>query len=250
MDSTNTFRFDWRIGVLLTFVFGTLIAMFSMSPISQDLSYHSFADQRSLLGIPHGLDVLSNIPFLLAGLFGVWLVSRPRFHSLPKGWLVLFVGISFVSFGSSFYHWMPNNDSLVWDRLPMTIGFMGLFVALIGEYVDEGIARKILIPALALGVFSVGYWHFTDDLRLYAWVQIMSLSVIVVFLSIYKSRFTHSWVLLLALGLYVLAKVTESYDAAIFDLVQGAISGHSIKHLLAATGCFAIVQYLGKRRPK
>ena len=40
-------------------------------------SYHVFADQRTLFGIPNALNVLSNIPFLLVGMWGVlWLIGR------------------------------------------------------------------------------------------------------------------------------------------------------------------------------
>lgn len=42
---------------------------------------------------------------------------------------VLFAGVLLTSAGSTWYHLAPTNDSLVWDRLPMTLGFMGLFAA-------------------------------------------------------------------------------------------------------------------------
>jgi hypothetical protein len=70
-------------------------------------------------------------------------------------WYVLFAGITLVSFGSAYYHWSPNDTILFWDRLPMTIGFIGLLVALFGEYIAQRLSRFLLIPALLLGVGSV-----------------------------------------------------------------------------------------------
>ena len=38
-----------------------------------------------------------------------------------------------VAIGSSYYHWKPSNSRLVWDRLPMTVGFMSLVAVVISE---------------------------------------------------------------------------------------------------------------------
>ena len=37
---------------------------------------HDFADQRALWGIPHALDVLSNLPFAIAGWWGLATLRR------------------------------------------------------------------------------------------------------------------------------------------------------------------------------
>ena len=59
----------------------TLIAILSigqMPPISQDMTYHNFADTELLFGIPNAGNVLSNIPFIIVGLYGLWYVSQNR----------------------------------------------------------------------------------------------------------------------------------------------------------------------------
>ncbi|MBT3812899.1 MAG: hypothetical protein HOE45_04700 [Gammaproteobacteria bacterium] len=54
-----------------------------------------------------------------------------------------------VAAGSSYYHWNPNNQTLVWDRLPMTICFMSLFVALLGGCPRiEAVARESLFESV------------------------------------------------------------------------------------------------------
>ena len=238
----------WRLATLAAFILATLGGTMVFDPIPQDAAYHTFADQRPYLGIPNFFDVISNIPFALVGLVGLRAAQRLGSESAKAAWFALFVGVVCVSAGSAYYHWAPNNQSLVWDRLPMTIGFMGLLVALLGEYIDVRLVKFALTPAVLVGASSVLYWHVTDDLRFYAWIQFMPLGVVAFLLICFASRFTHSWLLIVALAWYVLAKLCESYDAAIFQMLQKTVSGHTIKHLLAAAGCLTLVALLDKRR--
>ena len=46
----------------------------SKPPLSQDPNYHNFSDQRAILGINNGLDVLSNLAFLVVGIWGLVIV--------------------------------------------------------------------------------------------------------------------------------------------------------------------------------
>ena len=39
---------------------------------------------------------------------------------------MFFLGLFLTGFGSGYYHWEPTNDTLVLDRLPMTILFAGV----------------------------------------------------------------------------------------------------------------------------
>jgi hypothetical protein len=131
----------------------------------------------------------------------------------------------------------------------MTIAFTGLFVALLAEYVHTRLGDVLLVPMLLLGLFSVLYWERADDLRLYIWVQLIPLLTIPAVMLLFHARYSHSWLLAPALGLYVLAKVAEIYDREFFGFTGGALSGHSLKHVLAAAGCFTILWMLRVRRP-
>jgi len=129
----------------------------------------------------------------------------------------------------------------------MTIGFMGLFVALLGEYIDERL-RILLLPAILIGLSSVLYWYLFDDLRFYIWVQLIPLLTIPIIMALFPARYSHQSLLLAALSLYVLAKVSEYFDAQIFKGTDGFMSGHTIKHFLSALGCVFIVLMLHKRK--
>ncbi len=243
----SLFKIHWRQLLTVLVVVGSLALLMSQKPFGQSAEYHNFADKRAFFGIPNFLDVASNFAFLIVGIAGLSVCFRNRLGSLRNAWIILFAGVTLVSVGSAYYHLNPNNQTLVWDRLPMTIGFMGLFVALLGEYISERLGG-LLVPALLLGGASVLYWHWFDDLRFYIWVQLIPLLTIPVVMISYRARYSHQWMLLAALGCYALAKISEVGDENIFRWSQGIISGHTIKHLLSALGCLFILLMLQKRK--
>lgn len=234
--------------LLLALVLGSLLAVMLQAPIEQDLVYHHFMDVRTLFGIPNFFNVISNLPFLLVGVAGIFLCQRQALGALKPAWLCFFLGLALVSVGSAYYHLNPDNQSLLWDRLPMTLGFMGLFAALLGEFVHPKLAQYGLLPLIAVGLSSVLIWHYFDDLRFYAWVQFMPLLVIPALLLLYRKRYSHSYLIILALLFYVLAKFLEAFDAQIFLLLQNEMAGHAIKHVFAAIGGAMILWMLSVRR--
>lgn len=231
-------------------------AVFSIDPIPQDPTYHAFADTRTFLGVPYFWNVASNIPFLLVGGAGVYyLKSKNRPGMLPElyiAYLVFFAGIFLTGFGSAYFHYAPDNDALVWDRLPMTIGFMGLFTIIIGEHISLPAAKLMLIPLLIIGAASVVYWGVTEargtgDLRPYAIVQFLPMLLIPLILLIYRSVFDGVDILWFVIVLYALSKLFEYFDAAVFEF-GGLISGHSVKHVVAAMAPLVFLNGLNSRR--
>ncbi len=239
----------WREGLLFLVVALSLIGYMSRESMPQDLAYHNFADKRVVVGIPNLANVLSNVPFLVVGAIGLALCLRRRTAGTSISWTTFFLGTALVCFGSGYYHLTPNSATLVWDRLPMTVAFMGLFVALLSEQIDKSLDRLLLVPALIVGLASVAWWRYADDLRFYYWVQLVPLLVIPALLAIFPPRYTHRAYLLYGLGFYVLAKIAEIFDQAIFGLTSNTISGHSIKHLLAAFGPLFVYLMLTRRKP-
>lgn len=236
-----------QLWLLLGLVVATLILILFLSPIPQDPEYHRFADARRYFDIPNFFNVISNIFFLFVGMAGVRFSLRTELGRAQRAWLVFFAGVTLVSAGSTYYHWHPENTTLIWDRIPMTMAFMALFVALLSEHIDMAILPRLLLPAVLLGLASVAYWAWQDDLRFYAWVQFFPLLVLPLVMWLFRSRYTHQQMMLLALFWYVLAKVLELADKPIFDLLHGLISGHALKHIAAAIGCLMILRMLQHR---
>ncbi|HEX2197675.1 MAG TPA: ceramidase domain-containing protein, partial [Burkholderiales bacterium] len=206
--------------------------------------YHHLADQRTLLGIPHFWNVASNLPFLIIGALGLALLRR-RPAGASLAWAVTFGGTALVCFGSAYYHLDPSDATLVWDRLPIGVAFMGLFAALIGEHsrID---GNRLLLPLIVLSSGAVYWWRFTGDLSLWVWVQLapMLATILVLFL---PGRYSHRRYLAYALGWYVLAKALELRDAQVMAWTGGALSGHSLKHLAAAAGVLCLYAMLRMR---
>lgn len=222
----------------------------SRQAFGQDQAYHGFVDQRTLLGIPQCLNVVSNLPFLLVGVLGLRFVSKTTMPERPA-WAIFFAGVAATAFGSAYYHLDPTNATLVWDRLPMTLAFMGLFSAIISERLASKVGRRLLTPLVFFGAGSVLYWHITElhgtgDLRLYYLVQFYPMLTIPLLLLLYPARYTRTIDLYVTLGLYVLAKIVEHMDAAIYGL-GGIVSGHTLKHLLAALAAYWILRMLRTR---
>lgn len=238
----------WRHAMLAILIFGSLIWILSLEPITQNTGYHSFADTRNILGIPSCFDVVSSVPFLAIGILGLRFCVRTKAGAVQRAWVSLFLGVGLAGIGSVWYHLNPTNESLVWDRLPMTIGFMGLFMALLGEYVSSRLVTRFLGVAILYGLATVLYWHWTGDLRPYYWVQLVPFLTIPAVIVLFRSNYSHQWLLIAAFGWYVLAKIAESYDMEIFRNTHEVVSGHTLKHLLAAAGCSSILLMLQRRK--
>ena len=132
--------------------------------IPQPQAYHSFADQRSFMGIPNFGPVVSNFPFALVGIWGIIFLLRPssaptsaHFIDSRERWpyLVAFVGILLTAFGSSYYHLDPNNARLVWDRLPIMVALTATAAAVIAERVEIRTGLLLLPVFLFVGIASV-----------------------------------------------------------------------------------------------
>jgi hypothetical protein len=249
-----------RRGVLIAASLFVMLAAATAAPIPQPAEYHEFADRRTMLAVPNGLDVLSNLPFAIVGVAGLVATLRGRrngtgvFDDPWDRWpyVALFAGVALTSAGSAYYHYAPDNARLVWDRLPMTVGFMGLLTALLAERVSRPAARALFLPLLTAGVLSVAYWHWSEtrlagDLRPYLAVQLGSLLLVVLVLALFPKRRHGTGYLVAGLIGYGAAKGLELWDANVYAMLGGAVSGHTLKHLAAAAGVWCLVAGLKAR---
>jgi hypothetical protein len=250
-----------RIWLVCEVLLASVVAVLFLPRIPQAANYHVFADARTLFGIRNCLDVISNIPFLLVGILGLRFLlgtgasGEHRFLDSREHWpyLLFFLGVTLVFFGSSYYHAEPGNERLVWDRLPITLAFMALLSAVIAERISVTAGLRSLPPLLIVGTGSVLYWRVTElrgwgDLRFYGIVQFGSLLAILLLLALFPPRYTRSMDFAGALGFYALAKILESLDRQIFSLGH-VVSGHALKHLAAALSAYWILRMLKRRNP-
>lgn len=224
-----------------------------LNPFAQDPAYHVFADSRTLLGIPNFWNVVTNLPLLVVGAWGLMVVARrPRFaKSLPYVWTAFFSGLLLTAFGSGYYHLGPDHASLAWDRAAMTIGFMGLFTLVIGEYLSVAWANRLLVPLLLIGVGSVYYWLWTEargagDLRPFGLVQFLPMLIVPLIMLLRRGRSDLAPWLVGMMVFYAGAKIVEYYDAPIYAAGQ-LMSGHALKHVLAALAGASLLLGLHRR---
>lgn len=133
---------------------------------SQPLDYHYHLDTRPGyhcgFKIPNYWDVVSNLIFAVFGLLGfalccIYLPNKAMSEDEKNSWYAFFVGFFLVSFGSAYYHWRPNNWTLVWDRVPMTMAFMANYFT--AQRVFLPASETSLIGNLILGLLSIFLWH-------------------------------------------------------------------------------------------
>jgi hypothetical protein len=230
------------------------LALF-LPAMPQPLAYHDFADKREAYGIENFLDVTSNLAFTLAGLAGLVAVLRRRtcFEQPAERWpyLVFAVGVLLTGAGSCYYHLEPNNETLFWDRLPMTISFMSLIAAQIVDRVDVRAGLVALVPMLLVGVLTAVYWIVTErqgrgNVMPYGVLQAWAVLVLLKLVVFHPSRYTHGHLIYAVFAGYALAKVFEHFDREIFELT-GVVSGHTLKHVAAGVAGLPVVWMLWKR---
>jgi len=239
-----------KLGWLLLFTVACAVAAFVAPPIAQPLSYHAFADRREVLGIPRFFDVASNVAFLAAGVLGLVVIGvrREAFASRAERWpyVVFFVGLVMTSLGSAYYHLAPDNARLVWDRLPITLTLAGLLLSQVGDRVSVRAANALLVLAIAIGALTVWYWHVTDNLMPYAIAQGYAAIATFALAIAFPSRYTRGSDLYWTFAWFVVAKLCETFDDAIFRILH-VVSGHTLKHLAAAAAGFVVCAMLARR---
>lgn len=158
------------------------------------------------------------------------------------------VALVLTAMGSSYYHLAPDNARLVWDRLPIALACAGL---LVGVRAENGAGINAPLWALLLGAggaLSVGWWYATEqlgqgDLRPYLLLQLLPLVLIPLWHAIHRAPRQVRIAFGMAVILYGMAKAAELNDHAIFASIRW-LSGHTIKHGLAALASCILVHHL------
>lgn len=237
-----------KVRLLLGFAVLVLSATLFVPPIAQDLAYHEFADTDLILGVPNMWNVISNLPFILFGVYGLLAVQRLCDDRLPNDYQtiarLMFAGLVLTGFGSGYYHLAPSNETLVWDRLPMTIAFMAFFSFVVAIHINQRTGRVLLWPLIVVGMSSVLYWAYSEsigagDLRFYAVIQFLPMVLIPIIVLVFPARGYRPFYIWCVILIYISAKLAEYFDLQIYDLM--GLSGHSLKHLLASLSAIAFL---------
>lgn len=222
---------NWSLNIACAGLFWAIAAITSV--LKQDLAYHKFAgdglrSQCFCCKIPNAANVLSNLPFAIVGIIGLVVAEAPA-EAPALAWLGFCWGSILVAFGSAYYHWQPNNQTLVWDRLPMTLCTTSISWVVLEKYVELNTGD--LVWWWFLGIYSVLYWAEHDDLRFYAFMQYFPVLGVLA-LSLWAPIPGFSWIIVAAIVLYIVARGCEYFDYWFWERL--GVSGHVLKHVLCA----------------
>lgn len=210
---------------------------------------HPFVDARTFWGIPNTLDVLSNVPLSLAGLWGL-LALRGRVLPVAtrSAAQVFFAGLLLTGWGSAVYHWTPDAAGLVVDRLGMAVTFAGALALAVAERVGQPPVPATLWTTLVLAVVSALLPLSHGNVLPWALLQYGGVAL-VVWCATWRPVDGAIGVRIGALiGWYALAKALELGDAAVFHATGELVSGHSLKHIAAALAAAPVLAAL-QRQP-
>ncbi len=229
--------------LLIAAVLALLAAVFGPS-VAQHDHYHTFADQRDLLGLPFAMDVLSNLPFAIAGLLGLVMLVRSPKQPQRNYAVLFFAGLIVTAIFSTLYHLNPNNDTLALDRLGMVAGFAGMLGLATAQRISARAGVATTAAVLLLGPVAVAVWAASANLLPWALLQGGAMVMLLV-LSLCKPLLTvpSAFVvnLLPVIAFYTVAKLLELGDHQVFELTNHLISGHSLKHTVAALAAWPVL---------
>ena len=247
------------LGLWLLTIAVAVLAWALLPRIPQPLQYHQFADRHACFGLSGCFDIVSNALFALAGLAGLHFLSgktarRRAFidslEALP--YRLFFFAAILVALGSGYYHLAPDNSRLVWDRAAISLALMSLFSAIICERVSIAAGLRLLPLLFAAGLGSVYYWGWSEargngDLRAYGMIQFYPMLLIPLLLWLYPPRYSGDKDIFTVIALYLLALLCDFLDYPIAALT-GEVSGHTVKHVIAALAMYWVVVRLRRRR--
>jgi hypothetical protein len=229
------------LAILAALTLATVVGLLAWGAVPLDTSQHQYADQRRWFGLPNALNVLANLPLLLAGVWG-WHASRSSSWpaALREPWQAFHLCVAGGSLVAAAYHAVPNDIGFLLAQLAMSAAFVMLTVGMLAERVSArfgsrtglaAAAALLVVTATAVG-FGVGATGSTD-LRPFLLLQLLPVLLIPAGALSLPGRYTRSADWMIMLAVYALAKAFELADAAIF-MSTGWISGHALMHLSLA----------------
>ncbi len=218
--------------------------------VHQPGSYHHFADQRALWQLPTALDVLSNLPFAFAGIIGwivLWRMPSRALGNVERAMVALFfTGLLLTAFASAWYHLAPDDPGLAVDRCGMAVAFAGLLGLAAAGRISGRAGAWLGLAVLLLGPLAARSALHTGNVLPWAVLQFGGMALIVMLVPRHSrhAALPVRWGLVMLA--YAVAKLLELSDREVFELTAQWVSGHTLKHVIAAFAAAPVIYALWK----
>lgn len=228
----------------------TVMGLLAWGPVALGGHAHAHADVRAWAGVPNAVNVLTHLPLLPLGVWGLWRLAALRGHdALRPAWALFFACQMLATLGGMAYHWAPGDAMFVWDQMPKSAACALMSCAFLAERVDARWGRPwVLAGALVLAAMGGVWWlltlrlHGVGDLRPLLWLEFMpTLLVAAGAWTLSGSLLTRGdW--MRSLLSFVVAQAVDLADAPIWAASGERLSGHSVRHL-ALAACVGWIAY-------
>ncbi len=250
-DSPDTLLRRSTMAMVLAMALAGAALLVAWGPVNLVPHMHEFAGSDTRWSIPAALLVLSHLPLLPIGMWGLWRVSRlPAHEPLKLLWGTFFVCQMLATVGGQVYHWAPSNATFIWDQVPKSAACALFALAFLGERIDRRFGSPVAVlcgvMASLLGciwwLYSLHVWG-AGDLRPLFWLELSPLALVAAGAWTLKGDLLLSradW--LRSQFSFAVAQTVDWADVWIYETTQGWISGHAVRHL-ALAACVGWVGY-------
>jgi hypothetical protein len=235
--------------MLFALVAASLMGFIAWGPVELTPRSHWFADQRTLFGISNAINVLSHVPLIPLGIWGLWRVAQlPQGEPLRMVWALFFASQMLATVGGMAYHLAPSDHLYVWEQLPKSAACTFMACAFLAEWIDLRWAGVLAMSGAVLAnitgaVWWVAtlHWFGAGDLRPLLWLEFMPTMLVATGAWNLAGRVLGRQDWQRSLISFVVAQFVDWADPKIFSAL-GYFSGHSVRHLALAS-CVAWLAY-------
>ena len=234
------------MGLVLLLVGGVL----SLPSMSITPDYHQHAGQVSYWIIPAFTQCLASLGLVGVGVFG--LIKHTRYTlsaDLITGLITFLIALILSGLGTIIYHWSPQNQTLLFKLVPVSLLCMGLsFILLVSQ--SRLNQWGIYYGGMMLyGLFSPIYGVYTHQMQTYYVTQILPIALMILLIARVWS-FSYTTSLIYGVFFLMIGKLSEVGDHLIYQWTTQWIDGLSCAYLFYAIGYVHAFQFFSNIRPR
>lgn len=258
-------RREWALAAFIALLWA--VALLAPAVRTPAMASMAFADDRHWHALANAMDVLSNLPFAGVGLWGLLRLRRlsgslgavsadtsasasafARSNAI-RCTAVFFVGLLLTAIASAYFHLQPDVWGLAIDRAGMTVAFAGLIGLAVCERVSQRSGGVSATVTLLGGLLAVVVCAASGNVLPWALLQFGGMALVLGLALLRPVPGAMSLRLGWVIAIYALAKCFEMADHAIYALSDQLLSGHTLKHCVAACVAWPVLQMLERLRP-